>query len=323
MTAPLQLRLLPARAGLAPILRTLLAVLDDMSSGSTDLSIQDAVDLVIERSAVTLTSGSRIRFGELLRRFIRFASGHEVVLLREVSPELVTAFVQARTIAGGIPSVATTHVRLSCIRFLFGVTREYGLAAEDPTLAIDLARRPRLLTRPLEDDEVEACRCAVHATLIATQGPAVWALAEGGGGSSEIARVSGPDIDLASGSARFAGAARTDPRQVLLGDWGVTQLRRRLRDRPNDDLVVFERAPVGDMGRVRVGQMITDIMRRAGVGPAPDVRPRSVTAWAARRVFDATGQIDAAALHIGARSLDLVADLIGYDWRAVRGQAAP
>jgi integrase/recombinase XerC len=64
-----------------------------------------------------------------------------------------------------------------------------------------------------------------------------------------------------------------------------------------------------------VSGAISDILRRAGLADDAQVRPRSITAWLGRSVFDETGSIDVVAQRLGLRSLDRAAALIGWEWR--------
>lgn len=54
---------------------------------------------------------------------------------------------------------------------------------------------------------------------------------------------------------------------------------------------------------------------RGGLADDPTVTPASLTLWAARRVFETTGHIEAAANLIGMSSLDATAAVIAWDWR--------
>jgi site-specific recombinase XerD len=268
-----------------------------------------------------LTEASGDRFFAVWVRFVKYAEAHGEVRVGDVSDELVERFVlRARTVAGGAPSVATTHLRRAAVRLLFRVLRDSSLVDRDPTIDLRLSPRSRLAARPLTDDEVEACRWASLSTVVATRQPALWALGEAGASTREIAKVTTTDLDLRGATVWLSGGPRTDPRWSPLTEWGAAQLSRRLRalrGRP-EALVAFD-CPVEEVaGRISAGVAISAIMTRAGLANE-EVKPRSLAAWAARRVWLETGRIDEAARRLGLRSLDLTAELIGFDWRGEHG----
>jgi integrase/recombinase XerC len=146
--------------------------------------------------------------------------------------------------------------------------------------------------------------------------PAVWALAEAGVTTGEIPTVRGIDVDPAAGAVWVSGSTKTDARTATLSEWGAQQIRRRL-DMPERDpsvAVVYAGSGSPESAQASVSGAIGDVLRRAGLGDEPDVRPRSVTAWVGRQVFLETGQIEAVARRLGLRSLDRAAALIAWDW---------
>jgi site-specific recombinase XerC len=252
------------------------------------------------------------------RRFGRFAASRlGRPRVDALSAAIVRDFVCARHDDGSSPSASAMHWRRSAMRLLFRIWRDLGVADGDPTLDLRLPRRSLLITRALTDDEVALCRWAALATVSETRLPAVWALAEAGAGSGEIAFVRGMDVDLRAQSVTLSGSTKTDARRVQLTEWGAQQLRRRL-DMPGRDASValaYDGTGSPESAQASMSGAIGDVLRRAGLGEEADVRPRSVAAWAGRRVFDETGQIETVAQRVGLRSLDRAAALIGWDWR--------
>jgi integrase/recombinase XerC len=275
------------------------------------------------RSREGLTALSSERIFPLWTRFVSFAQAHEVLLLADVAPHLVARFLRARTGTHNLPSIATMHSRRASVRLLFRLLREFGAVAGDPTLDLVLPPRSGLATRPLTDEEVDLCRWAALSSLVATSKPAFWALGEAGASTLEIARVTVADLDVEEGRVWLSGGPRTDARMAPLTDWGAKQLGRRLRSRGCDDpsrLVAFEREVDEHTGRSRAGEVLQAVMGKAGLGGEPDVKPRSLTAWVGSRVLRDTGRIEEAARRLGLRSLDLTAELVGFEWRAVTSE---
>ena len=62
------------------------------------------------------------------------------------------------------------------------------------------------------------------------------------------------------------------------------------------------------------GQAINRILTYAGLSNDPSATAKSVIAWRARKAFEQSGRIEAAACLIGSSSLDATARLIGLDW---------
>ncbi len=252
------------------------------------------------------------------RRLSVFAARSGVGGADDVTPALVESFVRARSADGSAPTVVAMHWRRSAVRLLFRVLRELSLATGDPTLDLALPRRSRLTVRPLTDDEIALCRWASLASASETRLPAVWALAEAGATSAEIPHVLVKDLRRSTDSVMIPGSSKTDARQVPLTEWGATQLARRAQKLEHRRFapLVYEGQGSPESAQSSVSGAIGDILRRAGLGDEPDVRPRSVTAWVGRSVFAETKRIEVVARRLGMRSLDRTAALIGWwEWR--------
>jgi integrase/recombinase XerC len=251
-------------------------------------------------------------------RFGDFAiASHGHLPIADLTPETVAQFVFARDDDGSRPSTAAMHWRRSAIRLLHRIWRDLDLADGDPTLDLRLPPRSSLAARPLTDDEVAVCRWASLATPVETRHPAVWALAEAGATSGEIPTVRGVDMNLRAQTVWIGGSTKTDARTAALTEWGAQQLRRRIEIPGRDPsvAVAYEGSGSPESAQASVSGAIGDVLRRAGLGIEPDIRPRSVTAWAGRRIFHETGQIEIVSQRLGLRSLDRAARLICWDWR--------
>lgn len=288
------------------------------------VTLMAARTLVAEHLTATgaLAPLSLERFIALWARFDRYADrGFGAKRVADVDIGMVRDFVSAPTSAGARPSAATSHLRRTAVRLLFRVLRDLRLATTDPTLDLVLPPRTQRALRPLTDEEVELCRWGSLGTIIATRRPAVWALAEAGAATAEVGNVVLADLDLETVRVWFAGSAKTDPRWARLTDWGAVQLARRVRELGTGTgqsmPVTYEGAGSEHSQRTSSVEAIKSVLLRAGVAGDRDVHPRSVTAWAGCRVLSETGRIDEVARRLGLRSLDLAADLVGFDWKAV------
>jgi integrase/recombinase XerC len=261
-----------------------------------------------------LSPQTRARFVELFLRFGTFiGSGHRISDLAEVGSGQVEAFIHARSAATGTePSIATSHLRRSAMRILLREARGLSFISGDPTLDLNLpARRNVASPRPLTESEVSRCRAAC---LTDTRLAAAWALAEATATTAELPRAVVDDVH--QGRVWLAGSTKTDARWGYFSDWGIQQIQRRLAtvERKGESMLVY-----GGRGSPQSQQAssciaISNVMRRAGIRSS-DVRPASVRAWAARRIFEETKAIDVVARRLGLRSLDAAARIIEWKWR--------
>jgi integrase/recombinase XerC len=276
------------------------------------------VELAVARlEADWVSADQRVRVARILRRFVGFCDrGFCVQALTDVSPVLAERFVLAPDGEADEPSLALVHLRRTALRLLFRATRAAGWPVGDPTLDLVLPARRGRQTRPLTDEEVTLCRGAALWSLSDTRRSSAWALAEATCRTGELPFLSVDDLDLESGRVWIHGGRRTLPRWGRLTDWGTVHLRRRLAiigDAPHAPLV-YEGGDRRDGGRVSTSLALLDVLRRAGLGDEPGVRPGSIAAWAGRRVLAEAGRIDEAARAMGLRSLDRTAEVVGWDW---------
>ena len=238
--------------------------------------------------------------------------------LDDVAREQVEAFILAPSFDGRPPSVATSHLRRSAVRMLFRLLRECGVVEHDPTFDVRLPPRTSLRTRPLCDDEIALGRSFSFQALRDSRRPAAWALAEATVRTSELSQVTVGDLNLEVGTVQIAGSTKTQPRVGVLSSWGVGALARRVEslgpDAHANAPVVYEGDGSSESRQASCCVAISDTLRRAGLAREPDVRPVSIAAWAGKKIFEETGQIEAAARALGVRSLDRAARLIDWDW---------
>jgi len=275
-----------------------------------------------ELKRTELTDQSVQRMAEFMARFTIYVDkGHGLRSVTEIAEEHVEGFVFASSLVGSErrrPSVATMHLRRSALRLYFRTARQLGLCSGDPTLDLVVPARSSLHMRPLTDDEVALCRSFSVSSLTETRRPAAWALAEASARTSEIPHIRVRDVDVDVGRVWLWGSTKAEARWGRLTEWSCKQLARRverLNNKGRDALLVYEGARDDRVAQISSCIAIAEVMRMAGLGKEPDVRPHSVVAWAGRRVLSDTGRIEAVATALGARSLDRAAALIGWDWR--------
>ncbi|MDP9342520.1 MAG: tyrosine-type recombinase/integrase [Actinomycetota bacterium] len=259
-------------------------------------------------------------YTDIWSRFARFCErGLRVVDADAVTQRQVQAFLDAPRASGGGLSLATKHLRRGAVRYLYKAGRELGLVSIDPTVDLVLPARSALTSRRLTEDEVELCRLHAVGSPGELRLALVWALSEAGARASEIPWIKIHDVDLANGVVFTAGGTRTDPRWAPLTDWGVQQLRRRLShptlpSEPEAYLVPWRSRAVKRPGSAATMAVI-EVLRAAEIHGEPDVRPASVTGWAAARLLHGGRSIDEVARALGCKSLDVAAQMAGLRWR--------
>jgi hypothetical protein len=254
-------------------------LLDEVVAGHA-LTLDEAVSFAEGRvrTGRRLTDASLAIFGPIWRGFARYASrASGVDLLVDVDKALVLRFLDATTSSGRQPTVSTKHQRRAALRFLFTVLRDAGLIAGDPTLDVHLPPRSPREFRALTTDEVERCRAASQASLVATREPAIWALAEIGATGAEVGEAT--PWGVTAGTVLLIGGGNTNPRQAALTPWGHRAVRRRLVAVDEHRwLVSADKSISAHSRRTSALEGLRRTMRRAGVAGA-DIEPRSVTAW--------------------------------------------
>lgn len=260
------------------------------------------------------------RLRSALTRFAGFAErGFGVTTLDDITPDIVRAFVAASPSGGGseAPSLSTMHFRRSAVRLLFREARRAGLAEGDPTLDLTLPPRSSLGLRPLTDDEVELCRSSSRISLSETRLPGAFALAEATARTSELPKIRIQDVVLDRGKVWLHDGSKTAERWGTMSSWGVEQLARRLHrleKLPADTPIVYEGRGSAQSAQASACVALATVLRAAGLGAEPDVRPASIAAWAGASAFGHGTPIEQVARMLGVASLDQAARLIGWDW---------
>lgn len=270
------------------------------------------------------------KFDLLMQRFSRYAKAFGVEALAGVDVTLVESFVRARgRDRGGDVSdaaVSTMQVRRAVLRAFYRTARELSLTWDDPARDIDLPTRTASTTRPLNDDETELLWMRAWAGGRVRRHAATVALMLSGVHSGEVGHVTIDDIDFEVGAVRAPGTVKFAPRTLDVESRYLQALAARrdllLVRQPNTSpaRIVLATGSEGSDGQkqARVCTTVKDVMRRAGLGDDPELRPTSLTAVPARAVFDATGRIELAARLLGVSSLDTAARAVAWDWAGER-----
>jgi site-specific recombinase XerD len=318
--APRLNRLLPDRPGTP-------------TAASTDVTLAHAVEQTVSlwtdmTSRGQMSPQTNRSFGQLLGRYQRYAQSRGALALDDTTADLAEDFVFAhgRTRHGriGPSATATLHQRRAVLRSFYRTLRELGLTDTDPTRDILLPERTRTLIRPLDEDEAVALRHASEYVARPSRHAAAAALALSGGHTGEIGHIRIRDLDCAAQAVWMHGSTRTDARWCPLDPWALRVLpartafvakQQRSHENVPDARLAVSSAPAPDEQiQARACVALSDLIRRIGLGADPRVKPASLTAYAAVRIFDETGRIEDVARGLGLRSLDRAADLVGFSW---------
>ncbi|RPK63389.1 site-specific tyrosine recombinase XerC [Streptomyces sp. ADI96-02] len=274
-------------------------------------------------------------FGQLLERYQRYAQSRRVLVLDAATADLAEDFIfaQGRTRHGriGESASATMHQRRAVLRSFYRALRELGLTDADPTRNIRLPERAHTLIRPLDEDEAVALRHAAEYVARPSRHAAAAALALSGGHSGEIGHARIRDLNRSAKAVWMHGSSRTEPRWCPLDPWALRVLlaratfvekqQRTKADLPDARLAVSSAPAPDEQIQARACVALSDLIRRIGLSTDPQVKPASLTAYAAVAIFDASGSIEEVVRRLGLRSLDRAAHIVGYDWtRPAMGQ---
>lgn len=319
----------PGAVRLDPPNRRAIIVGSDLSLSHALTTVCSAWEAMEERGQ--MSEQTLDKFGLLLGRFDRYTALRGAVLLNDTGPALVEDFVTAKGRSRhGHPAesaTATQRLRLSVIRAAYRTMRELGLTDQDPTRDIILPARTPGTVRPLDEAEVISLRHAAEFVSRPSRHAAAAALALSGGHTAEIGHTRVRDLDPLHNRVWMQGSSKADPRWCPLDSWAMRILTARARYvaarrlRPaaasSAPLAVSDRHASDASLQARVCVALGDLIKRIGLGADPDVKPASVTAWAAADTFEQTGRIEDAARHLGLRSLDRAATTIGFTWRNI------
>jgi hypothetical protein len=243
--------------------------------------------------------------------------------LADVNQAVVAAFATAlgRDRRGCVvrPSGRTVGQRRAAVAAFFATAMAHGLVLDDPTLLVPVPERERTDgIRPLDQEEAVVVRFHAGTNPAEVRGVVVPLMLAGASsgelGALECAHVKPDSTVLLPGSARLLARSITiDSEDARL----LVARSAYLAERCPSTILLCGQAGTPSQQQARIATIVRKVLARAGLGADPRVKPTSLTAYAARREFERTGSIEAAATLIGSKSLDSTARLIGHSWSEV------
>jgi integrase len=253
----------------------------------------------------------------LMTAYIEAAFG--VVDIRAVRRDELTAFISSPPLGAELrePSGHTHgNRRWGCDRF-FEALRALNLFDGDPLLDEGRIRRPSNKTRPLRSEEMRICRELGPRSAEDPLTRTTMAIAEAGADPGENAAVCPSDLRLDERLVWLCGGDRRHSRWGRLTPEGCVALKRWLRQYPCEPLASINYQGKSEIPSANATSTIDGRLRKAlnrsGLGDDPELGPASITFCAGARVFDATGDLVAAAHAQGLRSVDRMREILGLD----------
>ena len=161
-----------------------------------------------------------------------------------------------------------------------------------------------------------------------TRHAATVALLLAGAHTGEAGHITTADLDPGAGAVRVHGSGRFRSRTLRLDGFArhvltaradhLTQQHTTVNGGQSPPVLCASSLGTSASRQATVCATVRGVLTRAGLSGDPALRPSSLTGYAARRVFDRTGHIEAAAELLGAASLDATVTLVGHHWRHPR-----
>lgn len=257
----------------------------------------------------------RLAYNPHLARVGRYLTA-VVDAVGEVDSATVNRLMRARSSTGADPSPYEQYARLRVVQIVFMTLRRLGLVTVDPTLEVPVPLLTPGPYRILTDGDVSLGRVFSQPDQSCMRDPLAWKLGEAGGFGSDLDQIAVRHAEPETGLVWTPGGPRTKARLLQLDRSGTGILRAHLRDLGPDvepDSPLLQKA-----GRTTVKVNGSGLLRsslvRTGLSRERAVKPSSVAGWSGRQVYDLTGDLTAAARHLGFESLDQTARWIGLDW---------
>jgi hypothetical protein len=238
--------------------------------------------------------------------------------VRGITHRHVIQFLNAPTVSSEPPAARTWDNRRWGADTLFRVLRSLSLYEGDPLVDERRDRPPTIACRALSDSENASCRARSARTIDDLRGPVTFALAEATATTSEISRVTDADVDLPNGRVWLALGGRGAARWGYFTKWGLPKVTRLVEVRAGSDALgtplVYRGGGASACSQSAVCMSMKATLRRAGLGSDPTVKPRSVRLWAARKLYDTTGDLEEVRHRLGVKRLDDARRMLDTPW---------
>jgi integrase/recombinase XerC len=254
----------------------------------------------------------------LQARFVAYvAARYGITDVREITTAHALGWISAPILRDELraPAERTRDTRRWALDLFFKTLRGLGLYVGDPLIDIARVQRPILVSRPLLDREIELCRKHARRSLSDTLNPARLALAESMAATSEIAAITIADCDTQQGRVWLPGSAsRLHGRWASLLPSSREAIERRigaLGAVASSTLLAYKPRSRKSDPSAPISIALRKILDKAGLSADRSVRPSSIRAWGARRLYDEIRDIEEVAHRLGVRRLDNARDIIG------------
>lgn len=304
--------------GLVPVEDVfLIAAMDDVVSPSAGFELVSSyLGHLVETGDYSAATVEKV--ATLLARFVRYLDArYEIEDIRDVEQCHALEFVGAPSLGDElrVPRERTKANRRWALDVFFRTLRGLDLYDGDPLLDVQREVREAVNSRPLLDTEIERCRKHSPARWGDTLGPVRLALAEAMAATSESAAVVVSDYDAETSRLWLPGSpSRLRGRWVPLLPAQIESIEQRLSDiGASHPLTPLARDPSKPERAETICVALRKNLARAGLTLRvdPRVRPSSIRAWGARRLYDETGDLEEVRRCLGVRNLDTARRIIG------------
>jgi integrase len=256
----------------------------------------------------------------IIARFVRYIDArYGIVDVRDIEQNQVLAFINASVLKHELHLVTgrTKDNRRWAVDLFFRTLRGLDLYEGDPLLDAAHFARESTDFRPLLDAEIERCRKVAPRRLDDTLRPVRFALAEAMAATAEIPEVLVADYDASNARVWLDGSPkRIYGRWLPLLPHEVEVIERRIADlgSPRPDVrLAYEGDKRFTSRESATSCSLRAVLARAGLTRQahPTVRPSSIRAWGARRLFDETRDVQLVAHRLGVRKIDDALWIIG------------
>lgn len=297
-----------------------------IAAGHGSVSPEEAFAVAVSHLALLVEQGdfrpdSIQKAGQIDARFIAYVRKRfQIDDVRLIGRTEAIAFVHAATLGKETrpPADRTKDNRRWALALLFRTLRSLDLYDGDPLLDVVPFPRPRNSARPLLDWELRRCeRYARSSAVNDTLGPTLLALAEATATTSETPQVLVADVHPDGRRVWLGAETRGTARWGLLTEWGSRAVRARLgvvQANGADTPLAYGGRGTIDVGQANTCMGLRRILDTASLGDDSRIQPRSIRAWAGRRIWDETGDIEEVRHRLGLKVLDDARRLIEVPW---------